>query len=53
MFILYIPLALLGKWLIGVTGIFIAAAASNLIMGLIAYNWNRQTYRIAAIQSTS
>ena len=47
MFALYIPLALLGKWALGITGIFLAAAASNLIMGLLAFSWNRRTYRNA------
>ncbi|MDA0977462.1 MAG: MATE family efflux transporter [Proteobacteria bacterium] len=44
MFIIYIPLAFVGKALFGVTGIFIAAATSNLLMGLIAFSWNRRTY---------
>jgi len=44
MFILYIPLAFLGKYLFGVPGIFAAAAISNLAMGLIGFTWNRRTY---------
>ncbi|MBO6555861.1 MAG: MATE family efflux transporter [Pseudomonadales bacterium] len=44
MFALYIPLAFLGKWMFGMTGIFLAAAVSNLAMGAIAYKWNRNTY---------
>ncbi|MDA0273535.1 MAG: MATE family efflux transporter [Proteobacteria bacterium] len=45
MFILYIPLAFAGKALFGLTGIFAAAAVSNVLMGLIAYTWNRKTYQ--------
>ena len=44
MFILYIPLAFLGKWLFGMEGIFMAAAASNLFMGALSFGWNRRTY---------
>lgn len=45
MFALYIPLAFLGKWLMGATGIFLAAAISNLTMGVIAFTWNRRVYK--------
>lgn len=45
MFILYIPLAYLGKYLYGINGIFAAAAISQLAMGAIAFTWNRRTYR--------
>jgi len=45
MFVIYIPLAFLGKALFGLTGIFAAAAVSNILTGLIAYTWNRKTYR--------
>ena len=48
MFILYIPLAFIGKWLWGYEGIFIAAAVSNIAMGVIAFAWNRHTYKPAA-----
>ena len=51
MFALYIPLALLGKWALGITGIFLAAAASNLIMGVLAFSWNRRTYRNSPYKS--
>ncbi len=44
MFAIYIPLAFIGKAMFGMTGIFLAAAAANLIMGVIAYVWNRNTY---------
>ena len=45
MFVIYIPLAFIGKALYGMTGIFMAAAISNLSMGFISYGWNRMTYR--------
>ena len=53
MFVIYIPLAYLGKSLYGYTGIFAAACISNLVMGAIAYAWNRKTYmpKIQAISS--
>ena len=44
MFVLYIPLAFLGKWAFGIPGIFLASAASNILMGIIAFRWNRRTY---------
>jgi len=44
MFAIYIPLAFIGKAFFGLTGIFVAAAVSNLAMGVIAYVWNRNTY---------
>jgi len=45
MFVLYIPLAFVGKALFGLGGIFAAAAVSNALMGIIAYTWNRKTYQ--------
>jgi putative MATE family efflux protein len=45
MFVIYIPLAFAGKALFGLSGIFAAAAVSNVLMGIIAYTWNRKTYR--------
>lgn len=38
-FIVFMPLALLGKYLIGLNGIFLAAAASNLLIGAVGYAW--------------
>ncbi len=46
MFVIYIPAAFIGKALFGLTGIFLAAALSNLLMGVIAYTWNRKTYKV-------
>ncbi len=45
MFVIYVPLAALGQWLFGVVGIFIAAAVSNVVMGLVALAWNRRSYQ--------
>jgi putative MATE family efflux protein len=39
LFILYIPLALLGRFLFGLEGIFWGAAAANILGGLAAYFW--------------
>jgi putative MATE family efflux protein len=44
MFVIYIPLAFAGKALFGAMGIFLAAAISNLAMGIISFTWNRKTY---------
>lgn len=44
MFVIYVPLAFLGQHFWGVYGIFGATAASNLLMGLIAFTWNRKVY---------
>ena len=45
MFVIYVPLAFVGQHFWGAYGIFAAAAASNLIMGLIGFSWNRKVYR--------
>ena len=37
--ILFLPMALLGKWLIGMNGIFIASATSNILIGLLGFIW--------------
>ena len=41
MFILYIPLALLGASLYGLSGIFLAAAVANILTGVGIYFWLR------------
>ncbi|MDJ0705561.1 MAG: MATE family efflux transporter [Leptolyngbyaceae cyanobacterium MO_188.B28] len=43
MFVLYIPLAYIGSRIAGPIGIFAAASAANLMVGLGAYGWNRRT----------
>jgi Na+-driven multidrug efflux pump len=37
--IIFLPMALLGKWLIGMNGIFIASATSNILIGLLGFVW--------------
>ena len=37
--IIFLPMALLGKWLIGMNGIFIASATSNILIGLLGIFW--------------
>jgi putative MATE family efflux protein len=46
MFVLYVPLALLGNHLWGYVGIFIATAASNCIMGGVGYMWLSRSYAL-------
>ena len=43
--VLYVPLAVIGMWLIGLSGIFLAYAAANIITGFGAYIWARRTVR--------
>ena len=42
--IVYVPLAYVGKLLLGFPGIFLAAAISNTLLGLVGYLWNRSIY---------
>jgi len=37
--ILFLPLALLGKWLIGMNGIFMASATTNILIALLGFAW--------------
>ncbi len=37
--IVFLPLAFLGRWLLGLPGLFGASAVSNLVLGLVAYQW--------------
>ena len=48
---IYIPLALLGNWLFGYVGIFVATALTNVIVGVIAWSWNRGYLRGAIASS--
>jgi Na+-driven multidrug efflux pump len=41
--ILYLPLAVVGMTLFGAAGIFIAYAVANVISGIVAYQWAKQT----------
>lgn len=53
MFGLYIPLAYLGSSLFGLTGIFGATAAANIISGAVAYLWLRRVLAPARAQSVA
>ena len=37
--IVFLPLALLGKYVLGIHGLFVATLLSNLLMGAVAYAW--------------
>ena len=43
--LLYLPLAYLGRWLLGYTGIFVAATVCNVSIGLIAILWSVRVWR--------
>lgn len=50
MMILYLPLAIIGKQLFGIAGIFGAYAIANLLSGVLSYAWARRTaHNILAI----
>ena len=44
MFVIYVPLAYVGRLYFDVAGIFAAACISNLVMGILGFTWNRATY---------
>ncbi|MEJ2132318.1 MAG: MATE family efflux transporter, partial [Gammaproteobacteria bacterium] len=44
-FVVYIPLAILGSWLLGYVGIFMATAFTNVALGITAWQWNRVVVR--------
>jgi putative MATE family efflux protein len=43
MIVLYVPLALIGRYYFGIAGIFVAFSAANILSGLIAYQWARHS----------
>jgi putative MATE family efflux protein len=45
MFLLYVPLAWIGAWLGGLTGIFMGVAAGNVIAGVVSWSRFRQVRR--------
>lgn len=45
-----IPLAVAGDMLLGYTGIFIATAVTNVVLGLLAWQWNRQSVERQALK---
>ncbi|MGI9308813.1 MAG: MATE family efflux transporter, partial [Gammaproteobacteria bacterium] len=44
--VLFVPLALLGQWQIGMNGIFMAAAACNILIGVVGYLWFGRNIRV-------
>jgi len=42
---LYVPLAVIGRYWFGMAGIFTAYAAANIITGVVAYRWARRVVR--------
>ncbi|MDJ0625733.1 MAG: MATE family efflux transporter [Candidatus Caenarcaniphilales bacterium] len=50
MFVLYVPLAYLGKIFWGVNGIFAAYSLANIVVGVIAYRWNAETLKSHSLQ---
>ena len=51
-FVMYVPIAILANWVWGYPGIFAATALTNVVMGTIAWDWNRRTMRIGSSLST-
>ena len=49
----YIPLAMLGNHFLGYIGIFVATAATNVLVGALAWHWNRSFVRHAARAATA
>jgi len=43
MAVLYVPLAMLGRYLFGIEGVFVAYAVANIATGIAAYSWARQS----------
>jgi len=43
--LLYLPLAIAGKYFFGALGIFAAYSIANIISGVVAYQWARNTVR--------
>lgn len=37
--ILFLPLAILARWLVGMNGLFLASAASNIAIGVLGFVW--------------
>jgi Na+-driven multidrug efflux pump len=43
--LLYVPLALLGRYLFGIAGVFGAYALANVTTGVVAYLWLKHAVR--------
>ena len=52
-FAFYIPLLLLGDYLWGYAGIFLAMAATNVLLGGLAWYWNRVAVRRGSAAGTA
>lgn len=50
MFVVYIPLAMLGNHYLGYQGIFVATMISNIIMGSVGYLWLRNHLKNSEVQ---
>ncbi len=48
MFILYIPLAYIGRLWLGINGIFAAACVANFVVGILGFFWSWKTCRLSA-----
>jgi len=48
--VLFLPLALLGRWLFELRGLFAAATLSNLLLGLAGFLWLGRVVRSSAAQ---
>jgi putative MATE family efflux protein len=44
MFVIYVPLAMLGNALLGYSGIFLATALANIVMGCWGYLWFKRAF---------
>ena len=51
-FVMYVPIAIVANWVWGYPGIFAATAVTNVVMGTIAWDWNRRTVRAGSSLST-
>ena len=47
--IIYIPLALIGDYLWGYEGIFIATAITNVLLGAVSWHWNQKSVENQAL----
>ncbi|RTE87586.1 MULTISPECIES: MATE family efflux transporter [Gammaproteobacteria] len=39
LFVMYVPISILGNWLYGLQGMFVGGVIANLLTAIIAYNW--------------
>jgi len=44
--VVFLPLALLLQWLMGLNGLFVAGALSNILIGVAGYNWFGRHIRV-------